>query len=106
VSIVSGLFLLLVAYLLWTGSLNTLTTRFDWVNRLMLAMNNWVVSGEDWVSALAGASGGDILSLGLLSATPLAFVAGIISFISPCVLPLVPAYIGYLSGAAVGGSRE
>lgn len=28
----------------------------------------------------------------------LAFVAGFISFISPCVLPLVPAYIGYMGG--------
>lgn len=28
----------------------------------------------------------------------LALIAGIVSFISPCVLPLVPAYIGYLSG--------
>lgn len=27
-----------------------------------------------------------------------AFVAGFISFISPCVLPLVPAYIGYMGG--------
>ncbi len=27
-----------------------------------------------------------------------AFLAGIISFISPCVLPLVPAYIGYMGG--------
>ncbi|MFL5732455.1 MAG: cytochrome c biogenesis CcdA family protein [Chloroflexia bacterium] len=30
-----------------------------------------------------------------------AFLAGLISFLSPCVLPLVPAYIGYLSGPAV-----
>lgn len=30
-----------------------------------------------------------------------AFVAGLISFASPCVLPLVPAYIGYLGGTAV-----
>ncbi|MFZ1464893.1 MAG: cytochrome c biogenesis protein CcdA [Anaerolineae bacterium] len=30
-----------------------------------------------------------------------AFVAGLISFVSPCVLPLVPAYIGYLGGTAV-----
>ena len=29
-----------------------------------------------------------------------AFAAGLISFLSPCVLPLVPAYIGYLSGPA------
>jgi cytochrome c-type biogenesis protein len=32
---------------------------------------------------------------------PIAFVAGLLSFASPCVLPLVPAYIGYLSGTAV-----
>lgn len=30
----------------------------------------------------------------------LAFLAGFLSFISPCVLPLIPAYIGYLSGRA------
>lgn len=28
----------------------------------------------------------------------LAFIAGFLSFISPCVLPLVPAYIGYMGG--------
>jgi len=32
---------------------------------------------------------------------PIAFVAGLLSFASPCVLPLVPAYLGYLSGTAV-----
>lgn len=31
----------------------------------------------------------------------IAFVAGLLSFLSPCVLPLVPAYIGYLSGTAM-----
>ena len=31
----------------------------------------------------------------------LAFGAGIISFVSPCVLPLVPAYIGQLTVVAV-----
>lgn len=30
----------------------------------------------------------------------LAFMAGLVSFISPCVLPLVPAYIGYMGGRA------
>ena len=33
----------------------------------------------------------------------LALVAGIFSFLSPCVLALVPAYIGYLGGRAAGG---
>jgi cytochrome c-type biogenesis protein len=28
----------------------------------------------------------------------LAFIAGLLSFVSPCVLPLVPAYVGYMGG--------
>lgn len=31
----------------------------------------------------------------------IAFGAGLLSFLSPCVLPMVPIYLGYLSGAAV-----
>lgn len=37
----------------------------------------------------------------LLRVTPsfaLAFVAGLLSFLSPCVLPLVPSYVGFLTG--------
>ena len=30
----------------------------------------------------------------------LAFIAGLLSFVSPCVLPLVPAYVGYMGGRA------
>ena len=32
---------------------------------------------------------------------PIAFLAGIASFLSPCVLPLVPGYISMLSGASI-----
>ena len=35
----------------------------------------------------------------------IAFLAGLLSFLSPCVLPLVPAYIGYLSGASISGGQ-
>lgn len=31
----------------------------------------------------------------------LAFSAGLLSFLSPCVLPLVPAYVSYLTGSAI-----
>ena len=31
----------------------------------------------------------------------ISFVAGLLSFLSPCVLPLVPAYLGYVSGLNV-----
>ena len=34
-----------------------------------------------------------------------AFLAGLLSFFSPCVAPLVPGYIGYLSGAALRGAE-
>jgi len=36
----------------------------------------------------------------------LAFLAGVVSFISPCVLPLVPAYIGYMGGHATTQSEQ
>ena len=32
---------------------------------------------------------------------PLAGLAGLLSFLSPCVLPLVPVYLGYLSGTTI-----
>ncbi len=35
-----------------------------------------------------------------------AFVAGLASFLSPCVLPLVPAYIGYLGGRSAFENDE
>jgi cytochrome c-type biogenesis protein len=46
----------------------------------------------------------DIPVSGGLSGLPLpiaAFVAGLISFLSPCVLPLVPGYVSLISGAGV-----
>lgn len=39
-----------------------------------------------------------ISNIGLITA----FSAGLISFVSPCVLPLVPGYISYVSGNALG----
>ena len=32
---------------------------------------------------------------------PAALIAGVISFLSPCVLPLVPPYLIYLTGATI-----
>ena len=45
-------------------------------------------------------------------AIPLALLAGLVSFVSPCVLPLVPGYLGFLGGAlaprgaATGGAVD
>src|SRR5437868_3552081 len=32
---------------------------------------------------------------------PAALIAGLVSFLSPCVLPLVPPYLVYLTGATI-----
>jgi len=39
----------------------------------------------------------------LLAAIPIAVLAGLLSFLSPCVLPLVPGYLGFVSAMATGG---
>ena len=46
-----------------------------------------------------------ILDGSLLAAVPIALLAGLVSFLSPCVLPLVPGYLGYVSGQAAPKSR-
>ncbi|NEE00324.1 cytochrome c biogenesis CcdA family protein [Phytoactinopolyspora halotolerans] len=42
--------------------------------------------------------GETVLSGSLALAIPVAIIAGLVSFVSPCVLPLVPGYLGYVTG--------
>ena len=77
--IISGLLLILIGVLLLS---NQLTLIAIWAQRNGLYLD----------LAFGGA--------GVPSYT-IAILAGLVSFLSPCVLPLVPAYIGYLSGQAV-----
>jgi cytochrome c-type biogenesis protein len=44
----------------------------------------------------------EVSAVGLLGS----FAAGVVSFLSPCVLPLVPGYVGYLVGHSAAGRRE
>ncbi len=79
VQMLSGVLLILIGIMLMT---NQLTMIAIWAQR----------NGFYADIALGGA------------ATPtyfIAIIAGLVSFLSPCVLPLVPAYVGYLSGHAV-----
>ena len=41
----------------------------------------------------------------LLTAFPFAFIAGLISFLSPCVLPLVPGYLSFAAGFSVSRGK-
>lgn len=80
VEIGSGILLILIGIMLLT---NQLTLIAIWAQRNGLFLD---------------------LPLGT-AATPTYFIAvlaGVISFLSPCVLPLVPAYVGYLSSHALG----
>jgi len=46
-----------------------------------------------------------IMSGFLLTAIPLAIVAGVVSFLSPCVLPLVPGYLAFAAGFSQSRGR-
>ena len=45
-----------------------------------------------WFASAAGGS--------MLLALPVAVIAGVVSFFSPCVLPLLPGYLSYATGLA------
>jgi cytochrome c-type biogenesis protein len=45
--------------------------------------------------------GTQVFSGGLALAIPIAVLAGLVSFFSPCILPLLPGYLSYVSGQAV-----
>ena len=43
----------------------------------------------------------DVFDAGLVAALTIAFGAGILSFLSPCVLPIVPPYLAYMGGISM-----
>ncbi|MEM9551582.1 MAG: cytochrome c biogenesis protein CcdA [Pseudomonadota bacterium] len=47
-----------------------------------------------------------IIDAALLPAMAIALSAGIISFLSPCVLPIVPPYLAYMSGVSLGEIQD
>ena len=54
--------------------------------------------------------GNEIIDASLLPAAAVALLAGVLSFLSPCVLPIVPPYLAYMGGvslaeAQAGGGR-
>lgn len=57
----------------------------------MITMTNPLVVGNNVFAEIA-------LDSSLLLAVPVATLAGLVSFFSPCGLPLLPGYLGYVTG--------
>jgi len=75
----SGLFIIVIGVLLLTNTMSLIAI--------------WAFKNGYYIEKFA-----------LFAAAPTYFtaiIAGLLSFLSPCVLPLVPAYLGYLSGHAI-----
>ena len=47
----------------------------------------------------------DLIDAGLLPAMMIALMAGVLSFLSPCVLPIVPPYLAYMGGISMTEMR-
>ena len=50
-------------------------------------------------------AGFDLIDASLLPAMLIALAAGVLSFLSPCVLPIVPPYLAYMGGISMGEMR-
>lgn len=50
--------------------------------------------------------GFDIIDAALLPALFIAMIGGLISFASPCVLPIVPPYLAYMGGVSMGDMSD
>jgi cytochrome c-type biogenesis protein len=63
--------------------------------------------GEDGASGQGGMLGAElVLDASLLPALAIAMLAGVLSFLSPCVLPVVPPYLAYMGGVSVTDLRD
>lgn len=84
IQIASGTFIIIIGILLLTNTMSLIAI--------------WAFKNGFYVEKFA-----------LFAAAPTyltAILAGLLSFLSPCVLPLVPAYLGYLSGHTLQKTRE
>ncbi len=87
VSLVSGIFLVFTGGLLLSGQLLDVSASLIYYVGFGFGLEEILLSSTS-------------LSLAL------AFLAGTLSLFSPCVLPLIPAYLGYMSGVSLAAETD
>lgn len=106
-----GLAILLNRALIVVRRMNKYVRAFQWISGFFLiVIGILMLSDRITLIAIWAQRNGLFLDLplgGASAPTYLAAVAaGALSFLSPCVLPLVPAYLGYLSGQGALASTK
>ncbi len=81
--IASGVFILIIGFMLLTNTMSRIAI-WAFQNGLYIDFSTYTAAPTYFV----------------------AITAGLLSFLSPCVLPLVPAYLGYLSGYTFGSANS
>ncbi|MFQ5874964.1 MAG: cytochrome c biogenesis protein CcdA [Dehalococcoidia bacterium] len=85
IELVSGLLLILIGALIITDTLQLINSYFTFIPD---------VSGSS-----------EVTSLGIVPLI-IAFAGGVLSFLSPCILPLVPIWLGYMAGSTLEGQTR
>ncbi len=94
IEIVSGGLLIVIGLALLTGGVTQLSTYFSGVDFGLEKL----VLGDSSLAIVEGAASFTTIFAAVL--------AGFLSFVSPCVLPLVPAYLGFIGGWAVNNTKS
>lgn len=84
---VFGVILIAIGVLVFTGELSRIAN-IQFLTNILTSLNIGV------------SAGGGISSLTLFNLA-IAFLAGVGSFLSPCILPLIPGFLSYLAGVSV-----
>ncbi|HLD33244.1 MAG TPA: cytochrome c biogenesis protein CcdA [Candidatus Nanoarchaeia archaeon] len=87
-----GIILVVIGILMFTSRL-AVFANFEFLIRILTMVDGNI------------ANGATIQSLNIISLS-LAFIAGIVSFLSPCVLPIVPGFLSYLASTALRNDNQ
>jgi len=85
-----GILLILIGILIFVNQLNKLA--------------NLEIVAEIFSSVSLSVGGADVMAFSFLN-LGVAFLAGLISFLSPCVLPLIPGFLVYLSSISLKNGK-